>query len=140
VKTKTFKHKACDIEWYCELRGSGPTIVLIPYGESDCGSFARLAKLLADEFTVLTFDMPGFSRSSTPPDFDKVTVRVLADQIAGLVTSLNLTPATFYGCSSGGQNALATDRPTFAQIRQGVACKVGQHSGWFRWQNWFIII
>jgi len=26
-------------------------------------------------------------------------------------------------------NALATDRPTFAQIRWGVACEVGQNSG-----------
>ena len=106
-ETKVFKHKACDIEWYCELRGSGPTIVLIPSGEGDCGSFAIVADALADDFAVLTFDMPGFSRSSTPPDFDKVTARMLADQIAGLVTSLKFTPATFYGCSSGGQVVLS---------------------------------
>jgi pimeloyl-ACP methyl ester carboxylesterase len=120
METKTFKHKACNIEWYCELRGRGPTIVLIPSGEGDCGSFAIVADALADEFTVLTFDMPGFSRSSTPPDFDKVTARVLADQIAGLVSSLNFTPATFYGCSSGGQAVLSlvVDHPDL--VRNGI--------------------
>jgi pimeloyl-ACP methyl ester carboxylesterase len=120
METKMFKHKACDIEWYCELRGSGPTIVLIPSGEGDCGSFAIVADALADDFTVLTFDMPGFSRSNTPPDFDKVTARMLADQIAGLVTSLNFTPATFYGCSSGGQAVLSlvADHPDL--VRNGI--------------------
>jgi pimeloyl-ACP methyl ester carboxylesterase len=102
MQTKIFKQTACGIEWYCELRGRGPAIVFIPSGERDGGSFAIVADALADDFTVPTFDMPGFSRSSTPPDFDKVTARMLADQIAGLVTSLNFTPGTFYGCSSGG--------------------------------------
>src|SRR5580700_9446825 len=103
MQTKIFKHKASDIEWYCELRGSGPTVVLIPSGEGDCGNFATVADALADEFTVLTFDMPGFSRSSSPPDFDKVTAQMLGDQISSLVKSLGLAPGTFYGCSSGGQ-------------------------------------
>src|SRR5262245_52395142 len=108
----TFKHTAGDIEWYCELRGSGPTVVLIPSGEGDCGSFDSVADALADEFTVLTFDTPGFSRSSAPPD--SIRVSRLADQIAALITALNLAPATFYGCSSGGIAALslAADYPT----------------------------
>ena len=49
------------ISWYYELRGRGPTVVLIPSGEGDCGSFEKVAVMLAREFTVLTFDMPGFS-------------------------------------------------------------------------------
>lgn len=35
MQTRIFQQKAADIEWYCELRGSGPTIVLIPSGEGD---------------------------------------------------------------------------------------------------------
>ena len=107
LDVKAFTHKAAGIDWYCELRGSGPTIVLIPSGEGDCGSLVKVANLLADEFTVLTFDMPGFSRSSAPPDFGLVTAGMLGDQIAALITSLGLAPATFYGCSSGGQAALS---------------------------------
>ena len=120
METKILKHKACGIEWYCELRGSGPTIVLIPSGEGDCGSFAMVADTLAEDFTVLTFDMPGFSRSSTPADFEKVSARLLADQITELVTSWNFTPATFYGCSSGGQVVLSlvADHPDV--VRGGI--------------------
>jgi hypothetical protein len=47
------------INWYYELRGRGPTVVFIPSGEGDCGSFEKVAVALSREFTVLTFDMPG---------------------------------------------------------------------------------
>jgi pimeloyl-ACP methyl ester carboxylesterase len=120
MPTRTFKHKASDVDWYCELRGSGPTVVLIPSGEGDCGNFAALADALADEFRVLTFDMPGFSRSSVPPDFDKVTAAMLADQISALVKSLDLAPATFYGCSSGGQAVLSLVADHSDIVRNGI--------------------
>lgn len=107
VDVRAFTHEADNISWYCELRGNGPTIVLIPSGEGDCGSFEKVANSLADEFTVLTFDMPGFSRSSEPPDFGAVTAKMLGDQVAALIASLKYTPATFYGCSSGGQTVLS---------------------------------
>src|SRR5215831_15209658 len=64
-----FRRRVESIDWYCELRGRGPTIVLIPSGEGDCGSFDRVATSLSGTFTVLTFDMPGFSRSSEPENF-----------------------------------------------------------------------
>ena len=113
METRTFHHPSAGIEWYCELRGSGPAIVLIPSGEGDCGNFAAVAEALADEFTVLTFDTPGFSRSAAPPESGAISALKLADQIAALVSSLSLAPAAFYGCSSGGIAALslAADHP-----------------------------
>lgn len=107
MKTRTFRHNASEIDWYCELRGDGPSVALIPSGEGDCASFQTVAEVLSDEFAVLTFDMPGFSRSGSPPEFGKVTATMLADQIAALVSSLNLAPAAFYGCSSAGLAALS---------------------------------
>jgi len=106
-----FRRVVDSIDWYYELRGRGPTIVLIPSGEGDCGSFAKVAASLADEFTVLTFDMPGFSRSSDPPDFANYSMSRAAGEVAALVRTLGVAPATFYGCSSGGRVALclATD-------------------------------
>jgi len=94
------------IDWYYELRGSGPTIVLIPSREGDCGSFDKVAGLLSVQFRVLTFDMPGFSRSSDPPNFESYSMGQAAREVAALVRSLELGPATFFGCSSGGQVAL----------------------------------
>jgi pimeloyl-ACP methyl ester carboxylesterase len=95
------------IEWYYDLRGQGPAVVLIPSGEGDCDSFDKVASALAREFTVLTFDMPGFSRSSAPPNFESYSMTQAAREVAGLVRSLRLSPATFYGCSSGGHVALS---------------------------------
>jgi len=61
----SFQYQRGDIDWYCERRGGGPAVVLIPSGEGDCENFAAVAERLAAEFTVLTFDTPGFSRSTS---------------------------------------------------------------------------
>ena len=76
--------------------------MLIPSGEGDRSSYNKVGEALGREFSVLTFDMPGFSRSSRPPDFRKVRIREIADQVAALLQSLGHAPATVYGCSSGG--------------------------------------
>ena len=98
--------RVASVDWYYELRGEGPPVVLVPSGEGDCGSFEKVASALAQDFTVLTFDMPGFSRSSDPRNFDSYSLRQAAEEIAELVRSFELGPATFYGCSSGGQIGL----------------------------------
>jgi pimeloyl-ACP methyl ester carboxylesterase len=117
---RILKHRAADIDWYCELRGSGPSVVLIPSGEGDCGSFARIAEALAADFEVLTFDMPGFSRSGTPPEFRRVTAGMLAEQVAILVSSLDLAPAAFYGCSSAGLVVLTLVAKYPGLVRNGL--------------------
>ena len=100
------QRRVAEIDWYYEVRGRGAPIVLIPSGEGDCGSFEQTAELLARRFRVLTFDMPGFSRSSDPPDFAHYSMTRAATEIAALVRALHFEPATFYGCSSGGHIAL----------------------------------
>lgn len=99
---RSFIHRAAGIDWYCEQRGRGPMVVLVPSGEGDCGSFAQTAAALATEFTVLTFDTPGFSRSTAPAGRADISMYRLGDQIASLMTSLGTSTVTFYGCSSGG--------------------------------------
>jgi pimeloyl-ACP methyl ester carboxylesterase len=101
MTVRRFQHQAGDIDWYCEQRGDGPPVVLVPSGEGDCASFDKVAAQLANDFSVLTFDAPGFSRSLVRTA-DDVSVSKLADQIACLVESFKIPPATFYGCSSGG--------------------------------------
>jgi pimeloyl-ACP methyl ester carboxylesterase len=106
VQTKSFMQKIGDVQFYCELRGRGPSVVLIPSGEGDCGLFATVADALADEFTVFTLDMRGCSRTVMPPEWAPTSAEELADDVAALVKVLNLVPASFYGCSSGGQALL----------------------------------
>jgi pimeloyl-ACP methyl ester carboxylesterase len=99
---ESFMHRVEGIDWYCQQQGAGPTIVLVPSGEGDCTSFDPVAAQLADRFSILTFDMPGFSRTSAPPDPRDLTPVKAADQVAALVRSLGIDKASFYGCSSGG--------------------------------------
>jgi pimeloyl-ACP methyl ester carboxylesterase len=106
MQRESFRHTAGGIDWYCERRGKGPFVVLVPSGEGDCGSFEAVAAALADAFTVLTFDTPGFSRSGAPADATQIAVATLGDQVAALVRSLGIARATFYGCSSGGRAVL----------------------------------
>lgn len=118
------QHQVDAIHWYCELRGSGPTVVLIPSGEGDCGSFDKVAELLSTQFTVLTFDMPGFSRTSDPPNFERYSMAQAASEVAALVQSLELGPATFYGCSSGGQVALRLAVQAPGLVRRAIVHEV----------------
>ena len=74
--------------------GGGATCHIGAVWEGDCASFEQVAQELANSFTVLTFDMPGFSRSHVGSPED-ISVSKLADQIAGLVQSLETHPATF---------------------------------------------
>jgi pimeloyl-ACP methyl ester carboxylesterase len=91
------------VEWYCERQGQGPHLVLVPSGEGDCASFAKVAVLLAHSFAVTTFDMPGMSRSTAPEAaMADLTAAKLASQVISLLDELSIDIATFYGCSSGG--------------------------------------
>jgi pimeloyl-ACP methyl ester carboxylesterase len=102
MQIQSFMHRAGAIDWYCQQQGDGPAVVLVPSGEGDCTPFDPVAARLADQFSVLTFDMPGFSRTSTPADPQDLTPVKAADQVAALVRSVGIDNATFYGCSSGG--------------------------------------
>lgn len=94
------------VDFYCEKRGSGPVLVLVPDGVNDCGHFAPAADILAENFTVLTFDMRGGTRAM-PKEDQPVTPKLLADDVVGILKALDIASASFFGCSSGGQAVLA---------------------------------
>lgn len=113
------------IEWHCERQGQGPDLVLIPSGEGDCANFAQVAALLANTFTVTTFDMPGMSRSTAPESaMTNLTASILADQVIGLMDELSIPIATFYGCSSGGLVVLALASGHSHRVRSGIVHEV----------------
>jgi len=124
MPVQSFMHRVEGIDWYCQQQGEGPTIVLVPSGEGDCTSFDAVAAQLADEFRVLTFDMPGFSRTSAPPDPRDLTPVNAADQVAALVRSVGIDEATFYGCSSGGAIVLLLIAGHADLVRNGVVHEV----------------
>lgn len=106
MKTEIMTIHVNDVDFYCEKRGRGPSIVLVPDGDNDCEPFSKLMELLAKQFTVVTFDMRGATRSEDHAP-QKVTPKRLADDVAGIIKAMHLEPVSAYGCSSGGQTVLA---------------------------------
>ena len=88
-------------EIYHEVRGSGPSVLFIQGATGDGGTFDRVAELLADEFTVVTYDRRGNSRSPRPAGWDKTSMDEQADDAAGLIQALGLGPAAVFGTSAG---------------------------------------
>lgn len=102
-------------------------IVLIPSGEGDCHNLTTVAHLLSSNgpYHVLTFDMPGFSRTTAPPEaYARVKPQLLAKQIIGLLDKLNIQRATFFGCSSGGNATLALCALYPARVKCGIVHEV----------------
>jgi pimeloyl-ACP methyl ester carboxylesterase len=93
-------------ELYYEIRGRGPPVVLIMGGTGDGGHFDTLADLLADEFTVVTYDRRGNGRSPVPPGWTTTSPQEQADDAASLVDVLSVGPSAVFGTSSGGNFAL----------------------------------
>ena len=110
VQAESFHVKVNGVSFYCEKRGEGPSLVLVPDGSNDCGPFEKVAALLAGEFTVLSFDMRGAVRSPVPGAQKPVTPKMLAADIVGILRETGLGPAAIYGCSAGGQAALAVGK------------------------------
>lgn len=89
---------------YTETLGTGPTLLLIPGGTGDATSFGGLPRLLARDFTVVTYDRRGFGRSATPTPPDDE--RRLADDVGDALGLLGAEPAYVLGSSSGAIVAL----------------------------------
>ena len=93
-------------ELHHEVRGTGPPVLLIMGAPGDGGHFERFAKLLADEFTVVTYDRRGNGRSPRPSGWTTTSAEEQADDAAALLEALGLVPAAVFGTSLAGVIAL----------------------------------
>jgi pimeloyl-ACP methyl ester carboxylesterase len=93
-------------ELYYEVRGTGPPVLLIMGATGDGGHFDAIADVLADEFTVITYDRRGNGRSPAPPGWQTTSAEEQADDAAALLYALETGPAAAFGTSSGGTFAL----------------------------------
>src|SRR5690349_23396852 len=91
---------------YYEKQGTGQSLLFIAGSTGDAGNFSRAAALLADEFTVVTYDRRGNSRSPRPAGWTTTSVGEQADDAAALINGLNLPPVVVFGASAGGLIAL----------------------------------
>lgn len=93
-------------EIYHEVRGSGPPVLFIMGATGDAGHFETVADLLADEFTVLTYDRRGNGRSPRPEGWATTSVEEQVDDATELLHVLGLAPAAVFGTSVGAALAL----------------------------------
>ncbi|WP_327588356.1 alpha/beta hydrolase [Nonomuraea sp. NBC_00507] len=85
-----------------EVRGEGPLLLLIPGGAGDAASFDGVAGDLAAEYTVVTYDPRGMSRSPLDDPEAEQRVEKHADDAFRILELLSPDePARVFGASSG---------------------------------------
>src|SRR5690606_19173013 len=87
---------------YYESLGSGPPLLLIPGGNGTAHIFRPIAQLLAERFTVITYDRRGFARSELDgaQDYGR-RLEIDADDALKLIELVARAPATVFAPSSG---------------------------------------
>jgi pimeloyl-ACP methyl ester carboxylesterase len=90
-----------------EVRGSGPALLLIPGSNGDAGFYAALADLLADRYTVISYDRRGFSRSPVQRDSRAGWAEAHTEDANRLIETVAGGPAHVFGSSAGAVIGLA---------------------------------
>jgi pimeloyl-ACP methyl ester carboxylesterase len=91
---------------YYEVQGSGPALMLVghPMGAS---GFGPIAPLLAETYTVVTFDPRGFARSTIDDSDQDAEPDLLADDVRRVLEAVGEVPAHVFGSSGGAITGLA---------------------------------
>ncbi len=93
------------IDWHVQVLGHGPVALLLHGTGASSHSFAPLARLLAEEMTLVVPDLPGhgFTRA---PDPAALSLKGMTSAIIGLLAALGQRPALLVGHSAGAAVAL----------------------------------
>ena len=88
------------IRIYYEKRGRGPAVLFVSGATGDAGHWTTAADILADAYTVITYDRRANSRSPRPAGWVSTTIGEQADDAAALLRGLDLVPAIVFGTSA----------------------------------------
>jgi pimeloyl-ACP methyl ester carboxylesterase len=91
---------------YYEVRGSGPLLLVVAQPMTS-GPLGPLADLLADRYTVVTYDPHGVGESTVDDPSQPVTPEVEADDLANIIDAVGGGPADVFGTSGGAVAGLA---------------------------------
>jgi pimeloyl-ACP methyl ester carboxylesterase len=92
---------------YYEVRGAGPTLLLIPGSNGDAGLYDGLADALAERYTVVSYDRRGFSRSAVGEPSGGPWVEVHTEDARLLLQTVASGPSYVFGSSAGAVIGLA---------------------------------
>jgi pimeloyl-ACP methyl ester carboxylesterase len=119
MKAQTLKVPGATL--YYETRGAGLVLLLIAGGGTDAGVFEEVASLLAHDYTVVSYDPRGNSRSPLygPPTDQQIEVH--SDDARRLLETVADGPAAVFGTSSGAIVALDLLRRHPAKVAKAVS-------------------
>ena len=110
---------------FYKLRGSGPVLLILQGGGGDAEGSEALVRLLADVYTVVTYDRRGLSRSSIKDPSSPISIQVHSEDARGLLLALSTEPAFILGVSIGALIALDLVARHPEQVRALVAYEPG---------------
>lgn len=106
-----------DVSFRLRRGGSGPPILLLHGHPQTHAMWHAVAPRLAERFTVVTADLPGYGGSTAPPDepdHAQASKRTMANLLVRLMTTLGFESFAVAGHDRGGRVAyrMALDHPT----------------------------
>jgi len=109
--------KADDLTLHYRRAGAGPPVVLLHESPRSSVALLPLMERLADKFTVIGFDTPGFG-ASDPLPMIRPTAADYADLFATAIANLGIERAPLYGTHTGAVIALelARNHPDMVSI------------------------
>ena len=120
IQTTAATLKVPGANLYYEVTGTGPVLMMIGL-PVDHNEFAPVVPLLANSYTVVTYDPRGFSKSTIDdPDQDS-TPELVADDVHRVLAAVTDEPAYVLGSSGGAVTALALVAGYTEQVRAIVA-------------------
>ncbi len=116
---------------YYESIGAGDPVLLIMGTGADHSLWDETARAYAQRYRVITFDNRGTGQSDHPRDPKQYTMRLLAEDAAGLLAALEIESAHVSGLSLGSAVAqeLAINHPGKVRSLQ-LHCTWGRTDAW----------
>lgn len=109
-----------NIDIACVIGGSGPPVLMLHGFPQSRAMWARVAPLLADDFTLVCADLRGYGDSTKPiclPDRSNYAFRAMAADQLGLMCALGFERFHVVGHDRGGRagHRMALDHPQAVQ-------------------------
>jgi pimeloyl-ACP methyl ester carboxylesterase len=122
------------IRMYYEVTGDkGDPFLLLGGTGSDHGLWAHHAPELAKDFRVITPDPRGTGRTTRPADPTTCSMRLMAEDAAGLLDHLGMGPAHVAGLSLGSAVAME-----LGAARPDLVKSLHLHGAWAKSDPWFV--
>ena len=121
MTTRTAMLPVPGAELYYEVGGDGPLLIIGQSGEGDARRSAALVDRLVADYTVVTYDRRGLSRTRVEDPAAPVPPRTHAEDVHHLLAALTDEPALMLGCSLGALYGLHLAASHPGQLRTLIA-------------------